>query len=103
MKDLSLSDEAINTFNDTLVETLNNANFANAPDKQKLDDAFEIARETLPDKPQHIKKPWISETTYSLIKEKHHVEDTKTQRSGKTLRKSERAKDKTGEHTHMTL
>ncbi len=58
------------------METLKAVDFANAPDEQKLDDAFTLASETLPDKPQHIKKPWISEATYSLIKEKHHMEET---------------------------
>lgn len=68
------------------------SNHLEGPLWENIDKAFATARTVLNTKTPEIKKPWISEHTYSLIREKHVLEQNNDPALGNKIKEVQRSK-----------
>ena len=72
--DFNVNDNQINDFNEKLSETLHNGSRTCWDGESFCMVAKQITSKVFPEKQPDIKKPWISEDTFKLICEKHHIQ-----------------------------
>ena len=77
-KILKISEEAKTTFAKEFNKSFDEAKPGETGNTYTIDDAFWNAKQTLADRDNKIKKDWISNETYELIKQKQQMEKTET-------------------------